>query len=56
MHKNMIDKGLKSIQKIHENMDSIGQQILELEHEKEGVAGQLESINSLLKKIQQPIS
>lgn len=56
MHKNMIDKGLESIRKIHADMDSIGQQVSDLEQEKESVANQLESINSLLKKIQQPIS
>jgi len=56
MHKKMIDKGLVSVKKIHEDMDSIGQQVAELEQEKESVAAQLASINSLLKKIQQPIS
>lgn len=56
MHKNMIDKGLESIRKIHEDMDSMGQELSDLEHEKESVAVQLESINSLLKKIQQPIN
>lgn len=55
VHKNLIDKGLESIRAIHEDIDTIGQQISSLEQEKANIAAQLGIVNGLLKKIQKPI-
>ncbi len=55
VHKNIIDKGLESIRAIHDDIDTIGQQISSLEQEKANIASQLGTVNGLFKKIQKPI-
>ncbi len=54
-HRSMIEQNLARLQTIHENMDSLGDRIAELESAKRDLGVQIETIDNLLRRIHQPL-
>jgi len=54
-HKAMIDNNLERLKKIHDNLDSLGERITELEREKEQLEKELKTLDQLVTRIHQPI-
>jgi hypothetical protein len=55
-HKTMIDRSFEALKKIHENMDSLGERIAELEEVRKGLEDQMKTTDTLLERIHRPLS
>jgi hypothetical protein len=55
-HKVMIDRSFESLKKIHENMDSLGERIAEMEEVRKDLESQLKTTETLLERIHRPLS
>ena len=55
-HKKSIDRDMEALRKVHENMDSLGGQLAELDKTKKTLSKQLATIDGLIERIQQPVS
>jgi hypothetical protein len=54
-HKTMIDRSFEALKKIHENMDSLGERIAELEEVRKGLEDQMKTTDTLLERIHRPL-
>jgi hypothetical protein len=55
-HKTMIDRSFEALKKIHENMDSLGERIAELEEVRRGLEDQMKTTDTLLERIHRPLT
>lgn len=55
-HKTMIDRSFEALKKIHENMDSLGERIAELEEVRKGLEDQMKTTDTLLERIHRPLA
>lgn len=55
-HKAMIDRSFEALKKIHENMDSLGERIEDLEEVKKDLEGQRQTTETLLERIHRPLA
>jgi hypothetical protein len=55
-HKVMIDRSFESLKKIHENMDSLGERIAEMEEVRKDLVSQMKTTETLLERIHRPLS
>ncbi|MHB8742667.1 MAG: dynamin family protein [Sulfuricaulis sp.] len=55
-HKAMIDRSFEALKKIHENMDSLGERIAELEEIRKDLEGQRQTTEALLERIHRPLT
>jgi len=55
-HKTMIDRSFEALKKIHENMDSLGERIAELEEVRKGLEDQMKTTDTLLERIHRPLT
>jgi hypothetical protein len=55
-HKVMIDRSFESLKKIHENMDSLGERIAEMEEVRKDLESQMKTTETLLERIHRPLS
>lgn len=55
-HKSMIDRSFESLKKIHENMDSLGERIAELEEVRKDLEEQMKTTETLLERIHRPLT
>ena len=55
-HKATIDRSFEALKKIHENMDSLGERIAELEHVRQELENQMKTTDTLLERIHRPLS
>ncbi|MHB8623683.1 MAG: dynamin family protein [Sulfuricaulis sp.] len=55
-HKAMIDRSFEALKKIHENMDSLGERIVELEEIRKDLEGQRQTTEALLERIHRPLA
>jgi Dynamin family len=55
-HKTMIDRSFEALKKIHENMDSLGERIAELEEVRKDLEGQMKTTETLLERIHHPLT
>ena len=55
-HKTMIDRSFEALKKIHENMDSLGDRIAELEEARKELEGQMKTTETLLERIHRPLA
>jgi hypothetical protein len=55
-HKTMIDRSFESLKKVHENMDSLGERIAELEEVRRGLEDQMKTTDTLLERIHRPLT
>lgn len=55
-HKSMIDRSFESLKKIHENMDSLGERIAELEGVRTDLGSQMKTTETLLERIHRPLT
>jgi hypothetical protein len=55
-HKTMIDRSFEALKKIHENMDSLGERIDELEEVRKGLGDQMKTTDTLLERIHRPLA
>lgn len=55
-HKATIDRSFDALKKIHENMDSLGERIAELEEARQDLESQLKTSETLLERIHRPLS
>jgi len=55
-HKVMIDRSFESLKKIHENMDSLGERITEMEEVRKDLESQIKTTETLLERIHRPLS
>ena len=55
-HKTMIDRSFGALKKIHENMDSLGERIAELEEARKDLEYQRQTTENLLERIHKPLS
>jgi hypothetical protein len=55
-HKTMIDRSFEALKKIHENMDSLGERIAELEEVRQGLEDQMKTTDILLERIHRPLT
>ena len=55
-HKTMIDRSFEALKKIHENMDSLGERIAELEEGRKGLEDQMKTTDTLLERIHRPLT
>jgi hypothetical protein len=55
-HKATIDRSFEALKKIHENMDSLGERITELEHVRKELENQMKTTDTLLERIHRPLS
>jgi chromosome segregation ATPase len=55
-HKATIDRSFDALKKIHENMDSLGERIAELEHVRQELEKQMKTTDTLLERIHRPLS
>ena len=55
-HKAMIDRSFEALKKIHENMDSLGERISELEDLRKDLEEQLKTTDHLLERIHKPLA
>jgi hypothetical protein len=55
-HKTMIDRSFEALKKIHENMDSLGERIAELEETRHGLEDQMKTTDTLLERIHRPLT
>jgi len=53
-HKADIERKLETLKKIHEDMDSLGERLAEVEQERSALQGQLRTVEQLLARIQKP--
>jgi len=54
-HKATLDRNLEALKKIHNNLDSLGDRIAELERDKQNIENQLKTVSDLLERIHKPI-
>lgn len=55
-HKTMIDRSFEALKKIHENMDSLGERIAELEEVRNGLDDQMQTTDTLMERIHRPLT
>lgn len=55
-HKTMIDRSFEALKKIHENMDSLGERVAELEEVRKGLEDQMKTTDTLLERIHRPLT
>ena len=55
-HKTMIDRSFEALKKIHENMDSLGERIAELEEARRDLVDQRQTTETLLERIHKPLT
>ena len=55
-HKAMIDRSFEALKKIHENMDSLGDRIAEMEEVRKGLEDQMKTTETLLERIHRPLA
>ncbi len=55
-HKATIDRSFEALKKIHENMDTLGERIAELEKARQDLDGQMKTTDALLERIHRPLS
>jgi hypothetical protein len=55
-HKTMIDRSFEALKKIHENMDSLGERIAELEQARKTLESQMKTTETLLERIHRPLA
>jgi hypothetical protein len=55
-HKSMIDRSFEALKKIHENMDSLGERIAELEEVRKDLEEQMKTTETLLERIHRPLT
>lgn len=55
-HKAAIDRNIEVLRKIHENMDTLGEKIAELEERKAGLEKQIQTTEGLLERIHRPLA
>jgi len=55
-HKATIDRSFEALKKVHENMDSLGERIAELEETRKDLEGQLKTTETLLERIHRPLA
>lgn len=55
-HKTMIDRSFEALKKIHENMDSLGERVAELEEVRKGLEDQMKTTDTLLERIHRPLA
>jgi len=55
-HKTMIDRSFEALKKIHENMDSLGERIAEMEEVRKGLEDQMKTTDTLLERIHRPLA
>lgn len=53
-HKALIDRSFEALKKIHENMDTLGERIDELEEVRKDLEGQMQTTETLLERIHRP--
>jgi len=55
-HKSSIDQSFEALKKIHENMDSLGERIADLENTRKDLETQMKTTDTLLERIHRPLS
>lgn len=55
-HKAMIDRSFEALKKIHENMDSLGERIAEMEEVRKDLESQMQTTETLLERIHRPLA
>lgn len=55
-HKASIDRSFEALKRIHENMDSLGERIAELEAARKDLETQLKTTDTLLERLHQPLA
>ena len=55
-HKATIDRSFEALKKVHENMDSLGERIAELEAVRKDLEGQMKTTDTLLERIHRPLA
>ena len=55
-HKATIDRSFEALKKIHENMDTLGERIAELEQVRKGLETQMQTTDTLLERIHRPLT
>jgi chromosome segregation ATPase len=55
-HKATIDRSFEALKKIHENMDTLGERIAELEAVRKDLEGQMKTTDTLLERIHRPLA
>jgi hypothetical protein len=55
-HKATIDRSFEALKKIHENMDTLGERITELEDARKDLENQMKTTDTLLERIHRPFS
>lgn len=55
-HKAMIDRSFEALKKIHENMDSLGERVTELEEVRGDLESQMKTTEILLERIHRPLA
>jgi hypothetical protein len=55
-HKAAIDRSFEALKKVHENMDSLGERIAELEEARKDLEGQLKTTETLLERLHRPLA
>ncbi len=55
-HKAMIDRSFDALKKIHENMDSLGERVAELEEVRKDLEDQRQTTDTLLERIHRPLA
>ena len=55
-HKATIDRSFEALKKIHENMDSLGERIAELETARKDLESQMQTTDTLLERIHRPLA
>ncbi len=55
-HKAMIDRSFEALKKIHENMDSLGERVAELEEVRKDLESQMKTTEILLERIHRPLA
>jgi Dynamin family len=55
-HKGMIDRSFDALKRIHENMDSLGERIAEVEEVRKDLENQMRTTETLLERIHRPLA
>lgn len=53
-HKSMIDRRLDNLNRVHGNLDELGERLAELERDRQNLEGQLVVIDNILRRLQRP--
>ena len=55
-HKATIDRSFEALKKVHENMDTLGERIAELEQVRKSLEAQMQTTDTLLERIHRPLT